>query len=43
MLAPICRQVLNTGEPIVNVEYNSVVPPDEDPRYWIGNHHALAR
>lgn len=41
MLAPICRQVLNTGKPVVNVEYNSVVPPTEAPRYWIGNHHAL--
>ncbi|HEY5756868.1 MAG TPA: ATP-binding protein [Steroidobacter sp.] len=41
ILAPICRQVLDSGEPIINVEYNSIVPPDEEPRYWIGNHHAL--
>jgi PAS domain S-box-containing protein len=41
ILVPICQQVLNSGEPIVNVEYNSLVPPDEEPRYWIGNHHAL--
>ncbi|WP_129782119.1 ATP-binding protein [Peristeroidobacter soli] len=41
VLVPICQQVLTTGKPIVNVEYNSVVPSTEEPRYWVGNHHAL--
>jgi PAS domain S-box-containing protein len=41
MLAPICRQVLTTGEPVANVEYASAVPLDGTRRYWIGNHHAL--
>nr|WP_298718037.1 ATP-binding protein [uncultured Steroidobacter sp.] len=38
-LAPICRQVLATGEPVANVEYASAAPGA--PRYWVGNHHAL--
>jgi PAS domain S-box-containing protein len=41
VLAPICRQVLASGEPVANVEYASAAPPDGTPRYWIGNHHAL--
>jgi PAS domain S-box-containing protein len=41
VLAPICRQVLASGEPVANIEYASAVPPSGARRYWIGNHHAL--
>jgi len=41
VLAPICRQVLTTGQPVANVEYASAAPPNEVQRFWIGSHHAL--
>ncbi|HWK51230.1 MAG TPA: ATP-binding protein, partial [Steroidobacter sp.] len=41
VLAPICRQVLTTGEPLANVEYASAAPGDGSLRYWVGNHQAL--
>ena len=40
-LAPICQQVLATGEPIANIEFHTTASTDSAPRCWIGNHHAL--
>ena len=41
VLAPICRQVLATGEPVSNIEYSSPGRSDGRHRYWTGSHHAL--
>ncbi|HEY0684946.1 MAG TPA: ATP-binding protein [Steroidobacter sp.] len=40
-LGPICEQVLETGEPVANVEFHITAGPEATTRYWVGNHHAL--
>ncbi|MBM0105496.1 response regulator [Steroidobacter sp. S1-65] len=40
-LAPICRQVLETGEPVADVEFQTGAATDGFSQCWIGNHHAL--
>jgi PAS domain S-box-containing protein len=41
LLTPICRQVLDSGEPVTNIELQVGTAEDGAPRYWIGSHHAL--
>ncbi len=41
VLAPICQRVLDTGEPVENVEFDTKASVDQPSRCWIGHHHAL--
>lgn len=41
VLKPVCQQVLDTGEPVTNIELQAGTADDGAPRYWIGTHHAL--